>query len=44
MPLTNGDAPPGTGTLMVDSIAPLVNDDNGGWTGTEPSCVIQTLI
>jgi hypothetical protein len=34
MPLTNGDAPPGIGTLMVGGVAPLVNGDNGGWTGT----------
>jgi hypothetical protein len=36
MPLTNGDAPPGIGTLMVGGVAPLVNGDNGGWTGTLP--------
>jgi hypothetical protein len=35
MPLTNGDAPPGIGTLMVGGVAPLVNGDNGGWTGTD---------
>jgi len=22
------------GTLMVSGVAPLVNGDNGGWTGT----------
>jgi hypothetical protein len=36
MPLTNGDAPPGIGALMVGGVAPLVNGDNGGWTGTVP--------
>jgi hypothetical protein len=33
-PLTNGDTPPGIGTLIVGGVAPLVNGDYGGWTGT----------
>jgi formylmethanofuran dehydrogenase subunit C len=33
-PLINGDAPLSIGTLMVGGMAPLVNGDNGGWTGT----------
>jgi hypothetical protein len=39
--LTNGDAPPGIGTLMVGGVAPLVNGDNGGWTGTEPLSLVR---